>query len=170
MKSSRNIATTILATLGLSLAIVTGAQAQSTAAQTTETTPGASSTAPAPNAGNQPQSGMGRGMGPGMEKNKGCNNGSGMKHGMGQGMGHGKGHGQHSGMKGQRSELSKLITPEERTAMREKMQAAKTPEERQALRTSMRTEMEKRAKEKGITLPERKGGHQHQHQQGAQAS
>jgi hypothetical protein len=66
--------------------------------------------------------------------------------------------------------MSKLMTPEERTVMRTKMKAAQTSEERKAIRMSMRTEMEKRAKEKGITLPERKGGHHHQHQLGAQAS
>jgi hypothetical protein len=66
-------------------------------------------------------------------------------------------------MKSQRSEMSKLMSPEERTEMRAKMQAAKTPEERQALRTSMRTEMQKRAQEKGITLPEGHESRKHQH-------
>jgi hypothetical protein len=51
--------------------------------------------------------------------------------------------------------MGQLMTPQEREAMREKMKAAKTPEERQALAAGMRTEIEKRAKEKGITLPER---------------
>lgn len=78
-------------------------------------------------------------------------------------MEHGKGQGKQHGMKGQRSEMSKLMTPEERTQMRNKMQAAKTPEERQAIRTSMRAEMQKRAKEQGITLPEGKGGQKHRH-------
>ena len=83
--------------------------------------------------------------------------GSGMSQGRGmhQGMGH--------GMKSQRSEMSKLMSPEERSEMRAKMQAAKTPEERQALRTSMRTEMQKRAQEKGITLPDGHEGRKHQH-------
>ena len=54
-----------------------------------------------------------------------------------------------------------LMTPEERTATQEKMRAAKTPEERQQIATATRTEMEKRAKEKGITLPEPRGHHGH---------
>lgn len=64
------------------------------------------------------------------------------------------GHGSHGGAAGQDA-ASQLMTPQERDAMREKMKAAKTPEERQALAAGMRTEMEKRAKEKGITLPDR---------------
>lgn len=52
-----------------------------------------------------------------------------------------------------------LMTPEERTATQEKMRAAKTPEARQQIATATRTEMEKRAKEKGITLPEPRGHH-----------
>ena len=52
-----------------------------------------------------------------------------------------------------------LLTPEERTALREKMRNAKTPEERQKLAEATRTEMQKRAKEKGITLPEHRGPH-----------
>ena len=50
-----------------------------------------------------------------------------------------------------------LMTPEEQTAFREKMQNAKTPEERQKLAEANRAEMEKRAKEKGITLPQTHG-------------
>lgn len=46
-----------------------------------------------------------------------------------------------------------LMTPQEQQALREKMQSAKTPQERQALAASTRAEMEKRAQEKGITLP-----------------
>lgn len=65
---------------------------------------------------------------------------------------------------GHGSEMSQLMTPEERTSMRTKMKAAQTPEERKEIRTAMRAEMQKRAKEKGITLPDHKGGHQHQHQ------
>jgi len=91
-----------------------------------------------------------------------------MQHGKGHGMGPGMGQGKQHGKNGQGSEMSKLMTPEERTVMRAKMKAAQNPEERKAIRLSMRTEMEKRAKEKGITLPERKGGCQRQ--QGAQAS
>lgn len=56
------------------------------------------------------------------------------------------------GMAGQQ-----LMTPQERDAMREKMGAAKTPEERQAVAAATRAEMEKRAKERGIALPEHHG-------------
>jgi Spy/CpxP family protein refolding chaperone len=61
---------------------------------------------------------------------------------------------------------AQLMDPQERQALREKMQGAKSPEERQALAASMRAEMEKRAKDKGIAMPEhrgpgRMGGHQH---------
>ena len=74
------------------------------------------------------------GMGPGM-----------MIHGMGPaGTGAGMMHG---------APMAALVTPEERAAMQEKMRNAKTPEERQKIAESMRAEMEKRAKEKGITLP-----------------
>jgi Spy/CpxP family protein refolding chaperone len=84
--------------------------------------------------------GMGGGMGPGMM--------GGMHGGMGAGMaGHGAGP-----MAGQQ-----LMTPEEQTAMREKMRAAATPEERQKIAEANRAEMQKRAKEKGITLPEMRG-------------
>ena len=50
-----------------------------------------------------------------------------------------------------------LMTPEERTAMRDKMRNAATPEERQKLAEATHAEMQKRAKEKGITLPEPRG-------------
>jgi hypothetical protein len=50
-----------------------------------------------------------------------------------------------------------LFTSEERSQYREKMRAAKTPEERAALRKQMRELTEQRAKEKGITLPQRRG-------------
>jgi hypothetical protein len=46
------------------------------------------------------------------------------------------------------------MTPEERTALQEKMRNAKTPEERQQIATTTRAQMQKRAQEKGITLPE----------------
>ena len=46
-----------------------------------------------------------------------------------------------------------LFTQEERNALRDKMRAAKTPEERQKLRDDSRAELERRAKEKGVTLP-----------------
>ena len=37
------------------------------------------------------------------------------------------------------------------------MQSAKTPEERQQIAAANRTEMQKRATEKGMTLPENRG-------------
>jgi len=53
--------------------------------------------------------------------------------------------------------MQQLMTPEERTATIDKMRNAKTPEERQKIAEATRTEMQKRAKEKGITLPEGRG-------------
>jgi len=50
-----------------------------------------------------------------------------------------------------------LMTPEERTAIRDKMRNAATPEERQKLSEANHAEMQQRAKEKGITLPEPRG-------------
>ena len=50
-----------------------------------------------------------------------------------------------------------LMTPDEQHALVEKMQNAKTPEDRQKLAEANRAEMEKRAKEKGITLPQPHG-------------
>jgi len=47
-----------------------------------------------------------------------------------------------------------LMTPEERQAYMDKMRSAKTPEERAKLRDEHRAEMQQRAKEKGVTLPE----------------
>lgn len=49
-----------------------------------------------------------------------------------------------------------LLTPDERTQYRDKMRAAKTPEERAALRKEMQQLTQQRAKEKGVTLPERR--------------
>jgi Spy/CpxP family protein refolding chaperone len=89
-------------------------------------------------------------MGGGMEHGKG-----GMQHGMKGGMGpSATGH----GPAGQGAGHA-LMTPEERTALQEKMRNAKTPEERQKLAEATRTEMQKRAKEQGITLPEHRGPH-----------
>lgn len=59
---------------------------------------------------------------------------------------------QHGPMGGQQ-----LMTPEEHSAFQEKMRNARTPEERQKLAQANRAEMEKRAKEKGITLPQPHG-------------
>jgi Spy/CpxP family protein refolding chaperone len=87
---------------------------------------------------------MGGGMGPGV--------GHGMMGGMGPGMM------QQGGPAGPTAG-QQLMTPEERAALQEKMRNAKTPEERQKLAEANRAEMEKRAKEKGITLPEHRGPH-----------
>ena len=76
------------------------------------------------------------------------------------GMQHGaKGGMQHGGMGGgaQHGAGQQLMTPEERTALQEKIRNAKTPEERQQIATATRAEMQKRATEKGITLPEGRG-------------
>lgn len=47
-----------------------------------------------------------------------------------------------------------LMTPAERDAYRIRMRAAKTPEERARIRAEHHQEMLKRAKERGVTLPE----------------
>ena len=78
--------------------------------------------------------------------------------GMGNGMGPGMMHGQmmQGQMMGQNSNMKvmrELMTPTERLAMMDKMIDAKTVEERQKIMTANHAEMEKRAKEKGITLP-----------------
>lgn len=65
-------------------------------------------------------------------------------------------------MVGQNSDMKvmrELMTPAERLAMMDKMMDAKTPEERQAIMTANHTEMERRAKEKSITLPAGHGSH-----------
>lgn len=77
--------------------------------------------------------------------------------GMGSGMGGGMGPGvMHGGSAGPMA-AQQLMTAEERTALQEKMRSARTPEERQKLAIENRAEMHKRAKEKGITLPEHRG-------------
>ena len=95
---------------------------------------------------------MGGGMGHGsmMQGMSGGMGHGGMGHGaMGGGMGQGRMDGQSAGQQ--------LMTPEEHSAFREKMRSAATQEERQKLALANRTEMQKRAKEKGITLPEGRG-------------
>lgn len=89
-----------------------------------------------------------------------------MKDRMHKGMNHdGDKHAKHSEAKGHGEHGAKavqsLATPEERSAMHEKMRAAKTPEERQQIALANRAEMQKRATEKGITLPEHRGPHGH---------
>ena len=86
------------------------------------------------------QGGQQHGMNGGMQKGMHGGNGpAAMQHGMGQQAG------------------QQLMTAEERTAHQEKMRNAKTPEERQQIAAATRTEMQKRAAEKGITLPEGRG-------------
>ena len=102
----------------------------------------------------------GGGMGP--QSKGGMHQGAkgGTQHGAQGGMQHGaKGGMQHGGMGGgaQHGAGQQLMTPEERTALQEKIRNAKTPEERQQIATATRAEMQKRATEKGITLPEGRG-------------
>lgn len=84
-----------------------------------------------------------------------------MEGGMGSMMGkHGRmSASMHDGSDGGHKAVQQLMTPQEREALHEKMRNAKTPQERQALAASTRTEMEKRAKEKGISLPAHGGSH-----------
>jgi hypothetical protein len=97
-------------------------------------------------------------MGAGMDHGKG-----GMHHGMTasrhgkqEGMQHGKGgeqqHGARHGQDSARGHGAGAgpMTPEERTALREKMRNA-TPEERQQIAAATRAGMQKRAHEKGVT-------------------
>jgi hypothetical protein len=59
-------------------------------------------------------------------------------------------------MMGQKTDIKimrELMTSTERLNMMDKMMDAKTPQERQAIMASTHAEMEKRVKEKGITLP-----------------
>ena len=77
-----------------------------------------------------------------------------MRNGMGPGMMRGQMmQGQMMGQNANMKIMRELMTPAERLAMMDKMIDAKTVEERQAIMTATHTEMEKRAKEKGITLP-----------------
>ena len=94
---------------------------------------------------------MGGGMGPQGGMQHGAKGG--MQHGMKGGMGPG---GMGGGAAGPGAG-QQLMTPEEQTAMREKMRNAKTPEERQQIAAANHAEMQKRAQEKGITLPEHRG-------------
>ena len=106
---------------------------------------------------------MGASMGPHMQ--------GGMQHGAMAGMQHGAtGGGQHA-MSGGRAHAGmsrgaagygagpEVLTQEERSAMIEKMHNAATPEERQKIIAENRAEMQKRAQEKGVTLPEHRGPH-----------
>jgi len=74
---------------------------------------------------------------------------------------HGIKGGRHHGprAKADRQIFRQLMTREERSAFRSKMHAAKTPQERQQIAMANRAELQKRAAEKGITLPEHRGPH-----------
>ncbi len=110
---------------------------------------------------------MGHGAQQGVQQHQGMqghgsqNRMEGMKHGRMQGMKHGEsqaGHGKTEGHGPRGTQGGQaLMSPEERSAFRDKMRNARTPEERQQLAQANRTEMEKRAAEKGITLPEHRG-------------
>lgn len=49
---------------------------------------------------------------------------------------------------------SQLMTPQERTAHRAKMRAAKTAEEKTQIRAELHQRMQERAKQQGVALPE----------------
>lgn len=87
------------------------------------------------------QAGPGAGMGPGGRMGGPGRMGAGR---MGAGFG-----GQGAG--------NPLMTSEERVAHREKMFSAATPEERQQIAAANHAEMQKRATEKGVTLPQQSG-------------
>ena len=111
---------------------------------------------------------MGNGMGSGaqqggqhqMQGNMGQGRMQGMNHGgkhaaMGQNQGQGCDGAKTQGSTPQAGQ--QLMTPDERTAMRDKMRNAQSPEERQQIALANHAEMQKRATEKGITLPEFRG-------------
>lgn len=91
----------------------------------------------------------------------------GQRHSMHEGKGHGGEHGKQGRGHGGSQAGQQLMTPDERNAMQEKMRSAKTPEERQQIALANRAEMQKRATEKGITLPEHE--HRGRHNHGANA-
>lgn len=140
MKRSHKIAAGIFASIGLGLAITTAYAHQEGMG-----------------------GGMGSGMGPGMmQRMQGGNESAGMHGGMGHGMSNGMHGGSGSAGMGRSggpgaAAGAQLMTPEEQTTLRDKMRSAATPEERQKIAQANRAEMQKRAKEKGITLPEGRG-------------
>lgn len=69
--------------------------------------------------------------------------------------------GQQSMRRADRIYGSQLMTAEERAAYREKMRAAKTSAERERLRTEHHKDMQARAKERGVTLPDAPPGRAH---------
>jgi Spy/CpxP family protein refolding chaperone len=72
------------------------------------------------------------------------------------GMRHPGGRGHHDQVSAeQREAIRKLTTPEERSAFKEKMRSA-APEQRRELMQAHRAQLQARAKERGVTLPEGK--------------
>jgi hypothetical protein len=72
---------------------------------------------------------------------------------------HARGAMEHGPMHGpQGPAAAQLLTPEEQAAFREQMRNAKTPEERQRVAQANRAEIEKRAREKGVSLPGPRAG------------
>jgi len=115
---------------------------------------------------------MGNGMGAGAQQGGQHQMQGQMGQGRMQGMNHGgkhaaMGQNQGQGCDGAKAQGStpqagqQLMTPDERTAMRDKMRNAKSPEERQQIATANHAEMQKRATEKGITLPEHRNHQGH---------
>lgn len=98
---------------------------------------------------------MGGGMGAHMQGGMHQGAMAGMQHGAMGGAGHGP---MGAGAAGQGAG-PQLMTPEERSAVIEKLHNAKTPEERQQIVATNRAEMQKRAQERGVTLPEHRGPH-----------
>jgi hypothetical protein len=86
--------------------------------------------------------------------------GGGMHHGATGGSGP-MGGGMHRGATGAGpagpAAAQQLMTPEERTAIINKMRSATTPEERQKIAAENHAEMQKRAAEKGVSLSEQRG-------------
>jgi len=105
----------------------------------------------------QPAGGQGmgpcgqQGQGPGMGPGAGMGPCAGQGHGAGMGPGGGKGM-QFSANK-DNTWGYQLMSPEERTAHRDKMRATRTHDECKALQEEHHKAMEVRAKEKGATLP-----------------
>lgn len=74
------------------------------------------------------------------------------------------GDGQRGPRHGMQGDRPQLLTQEEHGQFRNRMHEAKTPEERKAVRDGMRSLVEQRAKEKGVTLPAlRDGEHGERH-------
>jgi len=67
------------------------------------------------------------------------------------------GHNRHHSARNKEGSRPQLFTPEERQQYRDKMRAATTPEERATLRQQTRELAEQRARDRGVTLPKRRG-------------